>query len=80
MANLVETIFGGLLLAAGVAVAIVHYVVEGNSTYSYLTLIVAAVLLLAGWTLFDRGAGISRRWGGRDGGGGSDDLPGGGMR
>ncbi len=79
MPKIVEAILGGILLAAGVAAAIFHYVVEGDTTYSYLTLIIAAVLLLAGWTLFDRGAGISRKWGGR-GGGGSDDLPGGGVK
>jgi len=75
MNNLIQTIAGGILLAAGVAAVIIHYVVEGNDAYSYLTLIIAAVLLLAGWTLFDRGAGVSRRWGGR-GGGPGDDSPG----
>ena len=58
----VTAIAGGILLAAGVAVAIVHYVMEGDMVDSLLTLAVAAVLLIVGWALFDRGAGISRRW------------------
>jgi hypothetical protein len=57
---------GGILLAKGVAVAIIHYVVENDTNSGLLTLAVAAVLLLVGWTLFDRGAGTSRRWHGNN--------------
>ncbi|NLO27766.1 MAG: hypothetical protein GX113_06275 [Actinobacteria bacterium] len=61
MAKRVATIAGAILLAAGVGVAILHYVMEGSLTDSYITLAIAAVLLIAGWTLFERGTGISRR-------------------
>jgi hypothetical protein len=69
--KMLETVVGGVLLAAGVATAIIHYVVEGNDGYSYATLAIAAVLLVAGWALFDRGLGISRR---RRADGGQGDL------
>lgn len=58
----IATVLGILLLVAGVAVAIIHYVVEGDFTQSYITLGIAAVLLFAGYALLDWGAGVSRRW------------------
>lgn len=61
MAKRIATIAGAVLLVAGVGVAILHYVMEGSLTDSYITLAIAAVLLIIGWTLFDRGTGISRR-------------------
>jgi hypothetical protein len=66
MHKLVAKIAGAVLLVAGVAVAIVHYVVEGSAMQSWATLAAAAVLLVAGWTLFDWGAGITRRRGAGD--------------
>jgi hypothetical protein len=63
MRKLLAKILGVILLLAGVAVGIVHYVVEGNSTQSWLTLAGAALLLVVGWTFFDWGAGISSRRG-----------------
>ena len=63
MAKRIATIAGAVLLVAGVGVAILHYVMEGSLTDSYITLAIAAVLLIVGWTLFDRGAGISRHRG-----------------
>lgn len=65
--KLLATISGAILLVAGVAVAIVHYVVEGSMTNSYITLAIAAVLLFAGWGLLDWGAQITRRWTGSGG-------------
>ncbi len=77
--KLVATIAGVILLVAGVGVAILHYVVEGKLTSSYITLAIAAVLLIAGWTLLERGAGVSRRWGvDKDKGKGPKYPPGGG--
>jgi hypothetical protein len=52
---------GIVLLAAGVAVAILHYTMEGNVFNSWITFAIAAVLLVAGWALYDWGRGISRR-------------------
>lgn len=61
--KLFATVGGALLLAAGVGVAIVHYVVQSSLAESYITLAIAAVLLVAGWALLDWGAGFSRRRG-----------------
>lgn len=79
MKKLVATIAGVILLVAGVGVAILHYIVEGKLTSSYITLAIAAVLLIAGWTLLEWGAGVSRRWGAdKDRGKGPKYPPGGG--
>ena len=63
MQKLVAKIAGAVLLLAGVAVGIVHYTLEGNVTGSWISLAIAASLLVLGWGLFDWGAGISRRKG-----------------
>ena len=63
MQKLFAKIVGAILLAAGVGAVIVHYVVEGHITASFITLAIAVVLLVGGWALFDWGAGVSRRWG-----------------
>jgi hypothetical protein len=63
MQKLLAKIAGAVLLAAGVGAVVVHYTLEGHITASWVSLVVAVVLLLAGWTLFDWGAGVSRRWG-----------------
>jgi hypothetical protein len=62
MLKTVAAIIGAVLLLAGIGAVIVHYTVEGGSVNSYLTLAIAAVLLVAGWALFDWGLGLSRRW------------------
>ena len=66
MLKLVAAIIGVVLLLAGIGAVIVHYTVEGGSVNSYLTLAIAAVMLVAGWALFDWGVGVSRRWGSDD--------------
>jgi 4-amino-4-deoxy-L-arabinose transferase-like glycosyltransferase len=61
MSKLLAKIAGIILLIAGVAAAILHYALEEDLSNSWLTLGIAAVLLVAGWALFDWGAGISAR-------------------
>jgi hypothetical protein len=63
MSKSVAKIAGVVLLVAGVGTAILHYTMEGSLLNSYITLGGAAVLLVAGWALFDWGSGISRRRG-----------------
>jgi hypothetical protein len=63
MSKSVAKIVGIVLLAAGVGIAILHYVMEGNVLNSWLTLGAAAALLIAGWALFDWGSGFSHRRG-----------------
>jgi hypothetical protein len=63
MLKLVSTIIGAVLLLAGIGAVVVHYTVESGTVNSYLTLAIAAVMLVAGWALFDWGLGVSRRWG-----------------
>jgi uncharacterized membrane protein SirB2 len=46
-------IVGTLLLVAGVAVAILHYLLESSQTMKFVTLAIAAVLLVLGWALVD---------------------------
>jgi len=60
-------IAGVVLLAGGVATGILHYTLEGDAFSSWLTLGIAAVLLIVGWALYDWGAGISARRRGQDG-------------
>jgi hypothetical protein len=67
MPKSVGKILGIVLLVAGVGTAILHYVLEGEVFNSWLTLGIAAVLLVAGWALYDWGAGISARRRGPDG-------------
>jgi hypothetical protein len=57
----VAKIAGIVLLVAGVAAAILHYVLEGDIFNSWLTFAVAAVLLACGWALFDHGRDKPRR-------------------
>ena len=64
MLKVVATIVGALLLLGGVGVAIAHYVLESSDTMKFVTLAIAAVLLVLGWGLLDWGAGVSRRWAG----------------
>lgn len=60
----IATILGAILLLAGVGVAIAHYILDTTGGMKFVTLGIAAVLLVLGWALFDWGRGISRRWGG----------------
>lgn len=59
--KLAAKIAGIVLLIAGVGTAIVHYTLEGDVFSSWLTLAIAAVLLVGGWALYSWGAGISNR-------------------
>lgn len=63
MPKVVGKVLGVVLLAAGVAAAILHYTLEGKVLSSWISLGIAAVLLVVGWGLFDWGAGISRKRG-----------------
>ncbi len=63
MLKVIAAVAGAILLLAGVGVAVAHYVVESSDTMKYITLAIAAALLVAGWALLDWGAGVSRRWG-----------------
>jgi heme/copper-type cytochrome/quinol oxidase subunit 3 len=65
MLKVVAAIVGALLLLGGVGVGIAHYVLESSDTMKFITLAIAAALLVLGWALLDWGAGVSRRWGGR---------------
>jgi hypothetical protein len=62
MRKIIATIVGALLLLAGAAVAIAHYVIESSFTSQYITLAIAAALFVAGWALLDWGAEVTRRW------------------
>ncbi len=53
---------GIVLLLAGVAVAIAHYLLESSPTTKYITVAIAAALAFAGFALLDWGADVSRRW------------------
>jgi len=61
--KLLATIAGIILLLAGAGVAVVHYLVESSFTMKFVTLAIAAALLVVGWVLLDWGKGVSRRWG-----------------
>jgi hypothetical protein len=63
MLKMAAAVVGAILLLAGVGVGVVHYVVESTDTMKFVTLAIAAALLVAGWALLDWGKGISRRWG-----------------
>lgn len=77
MLKLVAAMVGSILLLAGVGVAVVHYVVESSFTMKFVTLAIAAALLVVGWVLLDWGKGVSRRWGaGRSKGNGPKYPPG----
>lgn len=67
---------GTLLLLAGMAVALVHYLVESSDTMKFVTLAIAAPLLVVGWALLDWSQGISRRWGADESKGGPKYPPG----
>jgi hypothetical protein len=67
MPKSVAKILGIVLMVAGVGTAIVHYMLEGKILTSWLTLGIAAVLLVVGWGLYDWGAGFSARRRGPDG-------------
>jgi len=60
--KLAASIVGGILLLGGVAVAFYHYLVESSDTSKFITLAIAAALLVVGWALFDYGTGATRRW------------------
>jgi hypothetical protein len=64
---MIASIIGGILLLGGVAAVIVHYTIESGSLDSYVSLAVAAAMLVVGWGLFDWGMGIMRRWGSGNG-------------
>ncbi len=78
MLKMVAAIVGAILLLAGVGVAVVHYIVESSDTMKFVTLAVAAALLVAGWALLDWGKGVSRRWGAEKSKGNGPKSPGGG--
>ncbi len=61
MPRSVARIAGAVLLVAGVATVVLHYTYESDATASWVSFVIAAVLLFAGWALFDRGGGFSRR-------------------
>ena len=63
MLKVFARIIGAVVLLAGVGAAVAHYVIESSSTGKFITLALAAVLLVGGWALFDWGMGISRRRG-----------------
>ncbi len=75
MSKWAAAIAGAILLLAGVGVAIWHYTRSGPGTESFVTLAIAAVVLLVGWTLFDWGLGISKRWGAGQGKDKGDKYP-----
>jgi uncharacterized protein YjeT (DUF2065 family) len=70
MPKSVLKIAGMVLVVAGVVVAILHYARAGSLTTSLITLVVAAVLLVAGLTLYYAGTADSRKQGPGDGSGG----------
>ena len=55
MAKLAATIVGVVLLAAGGVIAVAHYLIWGEGVEGYITLAIAAVLLVAGLALFNWG-------------------------
>jgi len=63
MPKLTIKIVGAVLLAAGVGMAILHYTLEENIFGSWLSLAIAAVLLILGWWLFSRGSATSGKQG-----------------
>jgi hypothetical protein len=63
--KVVATMVGVVLLLAGMGVALAHYLLESSFTSKYITLAIAATLLVAGFALLDWGAEVSRRWGGK---------------
>lgn len=77
MVRLAATVVGAILLVGGVGVAVAHYLMETSGAMKFVTLAIAAVLLVAGLALLNWGRGGSRR-SGTDGseGGGSGFSPG----
>lgn len=76
MLKRLAAIAGAILLLAGAGVAVVHYLVESSLTMKFVTLAIAAVLLVVGWALLDWGKGVSRRLGAdRSKGSGPKDPP-----
>ncbi len=67
MLKLAATVVGGIVLAVGLGLVIAHYIWWDTGTEAFVSLAVAAVTLVVGWTLLDWGADLTRRW--RGGGG-----------
>ena len=63
MPKVVGTVVGTLLLAVGVAVPLVRYLVESSGAMKFATLAIAAALLVLGWALLAWSQGMPRRWG-----------------
>lgn len=61
MPKSVAKIAGIILLIVGVGTAILHYTLEKNIFGSWLSLVVAAVLLILGMWLFNRGSATSSK-------------------
>jgi uncharacterized membrane protein SirB2 len=59
--KILAAIIGTILLLAGVIVAILHYLLESSQTMKFVTLAIAAVLLVLGWALVDWSRRLSRR-------------------
>jgi uncharacterized membrane protein len=78
MLKMVAAIVGVIFLLAGLGVAVVHYTVESSGTMKFVTLAIAAALLVVGWALLDWGKGVSRRWGADKSKGNGPKSPGGG--
>ena len=54
------TIVGALLVFVGLGIGTAYSQTDG--WFRYLTLIVAACVVMGGWALLNRGLGLSRRW------------------
>lgn len=57
---------GIIFIILGVATAILHYVVEGDIFNSWMTFAIAAVLLVIGVTLYEKGKDHPKQSGPRD--------------
>jgi len=57
----VAAVVGAILLLAGVGVGVAHYLLDSGDTMRFITLAVAAVLLVAGLTLLNWGKEVFRR-------------------
>jgi membrane protein implicated in regulation of membrane protease activity len=66
MLKFFAAIVGTIFLLAGVVVAVLHYLLETGLTMKFVTLAIAAVLLIVGWALVDWSRRLSRRQGGND--------------
>jgi hypothetical protein len=60
MLKFFAAIVGSILLLAGVVVAVLHYLLESSQTMKFVTLAIAAVLLVVGWALVDWSRRLSR--------------------